>query len=77
MLKEKSGDLCPLFLGFYEESQFRAPHYQSVVPSRMNSVLRAIRDNEGFDLRNKIELPGQSKSSDELELELTYFCRSV
>ena len=51
-MSEKSGSMCPMFLGYYEESHYRAPHYQSVVPIKMNSILQSILDNEGFDVRS-------------------------
>ena len=40
---EVSGSLCPLFMGYFEDSHFMAPHYQSVVPVRDGSVLRMVR----------------------------------
>ena len=47
---EESGSSCPLFLGYFEESHFLAPHYQSVVPTRDSSVLKAMRENDGYDV---------------------------
>jgi hypothetical protein len=37
----------PLFLGYYEESHFPAPHYQSIVPFRNNNILKFITENGG------------------------------
>ena len=47
---QESGSSCPLFLGYYEESHFLAPHYQSVVPTRDSSVLKMMRENDGYDV---------------------------
>ena len=46
----ESGSSCPLFLGYYEESHFLAPHYQSVVPTRDSSVLKMLKENDGYDV---------------------------
>ena len=51
---EDSGSLCPLFLGYYEDSHFRSPHYQSVVLTRQSSVLQTIRDNDGYDVGKRL-----------------------
>ena len=59
---EESGSECPLFLGYYEESHFLAPHYQSVVPTRDNTVLEMIRENDGYDVARQLgfqKLSGQ------------------
>ena len=49
-MNEKSGTLCPLFLGYYEDSHVQEPHYQSVVPTRDSSVLQLIRENDGYNV---------------------------
>ena len=54
---EKSGSESPLFLGYFEESHFLAPHYQSVVPMRDGSVLQTIRQNDGYDVAWMLALP--------------------
>ena len=56
---EKSGSLCPLFLGYYEESHFLSPHYQSVVPVRDNTVLEMVLNNDGYDVSKELGLAGQ------------------
>ena len=56
---EVSGTLCPLFLGYFEDSHFRSPHYQSVVPVRDNSVLQTVVENDGFDVAKELSLSGQ------------------
>ena len=38
----------PLFLGYYEESHYIAPHYQSIVPLCNNAILQFIVDNGGL-----------------------------
>ena len=40
-------ELPPLFLGYYEESHYPAPHYQSIVPFSHNAVLKDGVDNGG------------------------------
>ena len=45
---EVSGTLCPLFLGYFEDSHFRSPHYQSVVPVRDSSY--PVLDHGSVDL---------------------------
>ena len=56
---EVSGSLCPLFIGYFEDSHFMAPHYQSVVPVRDGSVLRMVPENDGLDVAMEIGLSGQ------------------
>ena len=51
---QESGKECPLFLGYYEESHFMSPHYQSVVPTRDSTVLEMIRENDGYDVARKL-----------------------
>ena len=41
---------CPLFLGYFEESFFLGPHYQSVVPTRSGTVLDTIKELGGFNV---------------------------
>lgn len=40
---------CPLFVGYFEESHFLGPHYQSVVPLRQGVVLNTIVRHGGFN----------------------------
>ena len=47
---EDSGSECPLFLGYFEDSHFASPHYQSILPTRDSSVLKTVRENDGFDV---------------------------
>lgn len=37
----------PLFMGYYEESHYAAPHYQSIVPFKHNDILQYMADNGG------------------------------
>ena len=46
-------------MGYFEDSHFMAPHYQSVVPVRDGSVLRMVRENDGLDVAMEIGLSGQ------------------
>ena len=46
-------------VGYYEDSHYQSPHYQSVTPYRDSTTLRSILDNGGFDVVSFLELPGQ------------------
>ena len=54
---EKSGSECPFFLGYHEDSHFAAPHYQSILPTRDSSVLKLIRENDGYDVAMELNMP--------------------
>ena len=63
---EKSGALCPLFLGYFEDTHFKAPHYQSVVPMRNSNVLRTIKSNDGFDVAMEFGFPETTTSTGQI-----------
>lgn len=46
-LNDTPAQFPPLFLGYYEESHYASPHYQSILPYKDSSVLRFIADNGG------------------------------
>ena len=60
---EKSGALCPLFLGYFEDTHFKSPHYQSVVPTGNSNVLKTIKSNDGFDVAKEFGFPESSVST--------------
>ena len=41
---------CPLFVGYFEDTHFLGPHYQSVVPLRQGVVLDTIVEHGGFNV---------------------------
>ena len=43
-------------MGYFEATHFKSPHYQSVIPIKDNSVLRMIRNNEGYDVAKELTL---------------------
>ena len=45
-----------IFIGFFEESHHVSGHFQAVVPTRDNDVLRTIRENGGFDMADYLGL---------------------
>jgi hypothetical protein len=49
----------PLFLGYYEESHYISPHYQSIVPFRDNDILKYIIENGGSAVANKFISSGE------------------
>ena len=72
---EESGSSCPLFLGYYEDSYFIAPHYQSVVPTRDSSVLKMMRENDGYDVARELgflNLTGQFFSMCRLDMFINF-----
>ena len=71
LLSETAGPKCPLFLGnvlfsssslylydsaFYEESVYKAGHYQSIFPITDNWTLRDIKRLGGFDVTTFLNL---------------------
>ena len=38
----------PLFLGYFEETHYGSPHYQSIVPFKSNAILEFIVANGGY-----------------------------
>ena len=49
----------PLFLGYYEESHYLSPHYQSIVPFRDNDILKYIVENGGSAVASKFISSGE------------------
>ena len=47
----------PIFLGYFEETDFQAGHYQSVLPFKDNKVLQMIVKYGGFDVARTLGLP--------------------
>ena len=40
----------PFFLGYFEDSHFACPHYQSLVPYQQGPILRSLKENGGCDV---------------------------
>ena len=51
----------PFFLGYFEDSHFSGPHYQSVVPLQQGLILTSLRENGECDVATmlKYEMTGQ------------------
>ena len=40
----------PFFLGYFEDSHFACPHYQSLVPNQQGPILTSMKENGGCDV---------------------------
>ena len=51
----------PFFLGYFEDSDYACPHYQSVVPQQQGPILTSLRENGGCDVAAMLgfEMSGQ------------------
>ena len=54
------GENLPIFLGLFEETKFRVPHYQSVIPTRDSEILREILRYGGRDVARELNLPSEA-----------------
>jgi hypothetical protein len=55
-------ELPPLFVGYFEESHYLAPHYQSIVPFKNNAILRFITENGGSAVADNLGIIDSGKS---------------
>ena len=46
----------PFWLGYFEDSQFFDPHYQSVVPFENGPILTSLKENGGCDVAEMLGL---------------------
>ena len=44
----------PFFLGYFEDSDYAGPHYQSVVPLQQGPILTSLKENGGCDVEEML-----------------------
>ena len=71
------GKNCPIFLGYFEDDRHTAGHFQSLMPFEDSAILDMVKNDDGVDVAQLLQLPARSPVPEAEDSEEVSFTPSI